>query len=69
MGEASGLNQSCAQMTRRKVFTQPRPIADCERKFVLRIVALEQIAKKLLVRMIQDGLLESKGKARSTTDQ
>jgi hypothetical protein len=32
-------------------------------------VALEEIAKRLLVRMIQDGLLESKGKARSTTDQ
>ena len=28
VGEASGLNQSCAQMTRRKVFTQPRPKAD-----------------------------------------
>src|SRR5260370_33856026 len=28
VSEASGLNQSCAQMARRKVFTQPRSQAD-----------------------------------------
>jgi hypothetical protein len=32
-------------------------------------VALEQIARKLLVHMIQDGLLDSKAETRSTVDQ
>jgi hypothetical protein len=50
--------ESSGEATTATVFLSPK-----------QTVALEEIANRLLVRMIQDGLLDSKAKARHATDQ
>ncbi len=58
LADRSFVWESSGEVTAATVFLSPK-----------QTVALEQIAKKLLVRMIQDGLLESKTETQIILDQ